>query len=269
VQGLSVIGPNECKTSMNCSVCDRKFNLTRRPLICPECTLSVCKDHIRNAVGKKRVCDFCYKEHLAAEAEKELDKARSLEFLEIRVETRISEQEQWQEMNADIDSSIVRCREQIRAKREEYSNELQSLRQALMQERNKNERLVSVMFNLQQAGEESQKYATVTEENYKAAAIAVSVLKTEHEFLLGQRDTLQHQAFTLHYKISNQINFTQVFLTCCRNCKKKFAHSFNKELIKANFTDTMSFITNSSVAKPRRSSEQHPLKSEYCKCSLM
>lgn len=269
VEGYSVIGANECKSSKNCSVCECKFSFTKKASTCQECTLSVCKAHIMNVIGKKRVCDLCYKEHLAEEAAKEINKTHSLEYLEASVETRINEQEQWQEINADIDASIIRLRELLRSRKEAYAEEVNCLRQKLHKETEKNERFLSVASSLQIATDGAKKFNSVATTNLKNATIELSCLENEHAILLQQRGTLQQQAFTLHFSVSNQVNFTQVFMSCCRICKKKFAVQFNKELAKANFSDNMSFLTNSSVLQARRKSSGQQLKAEYCKCNVM
>jgi hypothetical protein len=221
-----------------------------------------------NIVDKKRVCDLCYKEHLAIEEAAKYNKARSLEYLETTVENRINEQEQWLEINADIDTSISHHRELLRSLKEDNAAQLASLRLKLQNERDKNERFVSVVASLQQAIDGAKRYNSATSAHWQEQSIQLSCLDNELHFLIDQRDTLQHQAFSLHSKLGTQINFTQVFMTCCRNCKHKFATLFRKQLAEANFSDNMSFVTNGSMVQNRRSSTTAK-RSDNCTCRLM
>jgi hypothetical protein len=190
------------------------------------------------------------------------------ERLQAQLDETTKERKRWHEKNRQADFEIVEITGEIAETQARQAAEIQSLKEQLLNEQQRNEGICGMKARLLETVEGSKhcEKLTLTRTNLAESQLAASL--SELAVYKDQVRYLSDQITTARKEFQGQISCRQILSTACRSCKNKVKQQYRRQMLEGNFSETFSTFTRVSRSEMNRVTIAEA-KKENCKCVLM
>jgi chromosome segregation ATPase len=190
------------------------------------------------------------------------------ERLQAQLDETTKEQKRWHEKDRQADFEIAEITKEIADTQTKHAAEIQSLKEQLLNEQQRNEGIFGMAEKLLETVEGSKHCEKLTLTRTNLAESQLASCLSELDVNRDQVRCLSEQISTAMKEFQGLISCRQILSTACRSCKNKVKQQYRRQMLEGNFSETFSTFTRVSRSEMNRVTITEA-RTENCKCVLM
>jgi chromosome segregation ATPase len=190
-----------------------------------------------------------------------------VDWLKAQLNEAATERDKWQDNNQALDSEIHDQKKAMGDCRARYQNELQKLKDQLVNERQRNAGLTEMAVKLNETVDGSRRCEKLTAARTMNSVGELESSKMELSLLTEQSKQLEGRVIEKTRELERLISCKKIFAMSCRGCKAQVRRSFPREILEGNISETYISVRRSRTEMNRTTLSE--LNKSSCKCLVM